>query len=298
MQKHKRGLTLTECIALGVATLAVAVAAVTLSSPGNQAGRSLPAKTPAATESLPDASADTTADTPATTRPPQVPGTKGGSPTPANALKTEPPAPTGPVVVTVTGAVNQPGKFTLAGGDRVYQAVRAAGGLKENAAVDTLDLTERLRSGQKIFVPTRPAKTPPPIASSSGAAVPPSAAFPSSPPPAPPETPAPTEPERITVRPPAPRTDGTNLAPAAVVPAPESRQAAIVARRPAGTPVNINTATAADLQRLPGVGPTLAERILAYRKEVGRFHSPEQMLDVRGITEDKFAAMEPLLRVR
>jgi competence protein ComEA len=66
---------------------------------------------------------------------------------------------------------------------------------------------------------------------------------------------------------------------------------------PPGT-VNINTADAATLQRLPGIGEGLARRIIAYRQEVGGFKSPEQMLDVRGIGEEEFAALQGLIRVR
>ena len=49
--------------------------------------------------------------------------------------------------------------------------------------------------------------------------------------------------------------------------------------------LNINTATAAQLQNLPGVGPVLAERIVAYRQEHGPFVTTEQLLLVEGIGE-------------
>jgi competence protein ComEA len=47
--------------------------------------------------------------------------------------------------------------------------------------------------------------------------------------------------------------------------------------------VNVNQATAQQLQALPGIGPALAERIVAYRDESGPFASPEDLLGVRGI---------------
>jgi competence protein ComEA len=68
--------------------------------------------------------------------------------------------------------------------------------------------------------------------------------------------------------------------------------------RPGEGTVNINTATATDLQRLPGVGPSTAAKILAYRKEAGRFAAPDQLMEVSGIGEKKFAAMQPFVRVR
>ena len=49
--------------------------------------------------------------------------------------------------------------------------------------------------------------------------------------------------------------------------------------------VNINTADASELEALPGIGKTLAQRIVTYRKENGRFTAPEDLLGVEGIGE-------------
>lgn len=51
--------------------------------------------------------------------------------------------------------------------------------------------------------------------------------------------------------------------------------------------VNINTATAEELDTLPGIGPVLAERIVAYREENGPFQTEEDLLQVSGIGEAK-----------
>ena len=51
--------------------------------------------------------------------------------------------------------------------------------------------------------------------------------------------------------------------------------------------ININTATVEDLQRLPGIGPMLAERIIAYRQENGPFKIPGELMNVSGIGEKK-----------
>lgn len=58
---------------------------------------------------------------------------------------------------------------------------------------------------------------------------------------------------------------------------------------PAG--IDINTATAGELEALPGVGPVLAERIVAFRVERGPFSAVEDLLDVPGIGEAKLAQM-------
>ena len=50
-------------------------------------------------------------------------------------------------------------------------------------------------------------------------------------------------------------------------------------------PVNVNTATAEELDVLPGIGPALAGRIIAYREEHGPFTAVKQLLEVSGIGE-------------
>jgi competence protein ComEA len=66
---------------------------------------------------------------------------------------------------------------------------------------------------------------------------------------------------------------------------------------PSDGPVDINTAPLDVLERLPGVGPVLAERIVTYREQNGGFAAVEQLLEVSGIGEATFAQMEPLVTV-
>jgi competence protein ComEA len=61
--------------------------------------------------------------------------------------------------------------------------------------------------------------------------------------------------------------------------------------------VAINTATASELEDLPGVGPVLAGRIVAHREEHGAFDTTEDLLDVSGIGEAILARLRPLVRV-
>ena len=56
-------------------------------------------------------------------------------------------------------------------------------------------------------------------------------------------------------------------------------------------PVDINSATSETLSALPGIGPTLAERILAYRNRNGKFQRPEELLNVDGIGPGKLEAI-------
>ena len=51
--------------------------------------------------------------------------------------------------------------------------------------------------------------------------------------------------------------------------------------------IDLNTATSEQLQTLPGIGPVLAERIVAYRQEIGTFTSVGQLMNVSGIGDKK-----------
>lgn len=61
--------------------------------------------------------------------------------------------------------------------------------------------------------------------------------------------------------------------------------------------VNINTASATELETLPGVGPATADAILTYRDAQGGFSSVDELLEVRGIGEAKLEAVRPLVVV-
>lgn len=63
------------------------------------------------------------------------------------------------------------------------------------------------------------------------------------------------------------------------------------------TKVNLNTATAEELDKLPGIGPATAEAIIRYRETRGRFRSVTELLEVRGIGEAKLEQLRPLVKV-
>jgi competence protein ComEA len=64
-----------------------------------------------------------------------------------------------------------------------------------------------------------------------------------------------------------------------------------------GAPLNLNTATSEQLDALPGIGPTFAAAILRERERRGGFTSVDQLRDVRGIGEKRFADLENLVTV-
>ena len=62
-------------------------------------------------------------------------------------------------------------------------------------------------------------------------------------------------------------------------------------------PVNLNTATKAELEKLPGVGPSMAQRILDYRQKNGSFKKIEDLMNIQGIGEKSFLKLRPLITV-
>ena len=65
----------------------------------------------------------------------------------------------------------------------------------------------------------------------------------------------------------------------------------------AAATVNLNTATADQLDSLPGVGPAMAARILEYRQKNGGFKKIEELMNIKGIGEKNFLKLKPLVVV-
>ena len=61
--------------------------------------------------------------------------------------------------------------------------------------------------------------------------------------------------------------------------------------------VNLNTATVADLQELPGVGAKVAARIVEYRQKQGPFKRIEELMNIQGIGEKSFLKLRPQITV-
>ncbi len=156
------------------------------------------------------------------------------------------------VRVHVTGAVANPGVHGLRVGDRVEDAIRAAGGLTDNADTTALNLAVRIRDEQRVDIPSKR------TVSGVDATV---------------ATTGPTVPTARS----GPSTDRSGTAHGgAVRPAPtatpiDDLQALLAdPSTPDGHPrVNINQASAADLERLPGFGSVSVQRVIAYRSAHG-----------------------------
>lgn len=75
------------------------------------------------------------------------------------------------------------------------------------------------------------------------------------------------------------------------------RAAAGAEKHPPSKPIDLNAASAKELQQLPGVGPVTAQRIVDLRTKSGRFHRVEDLLAIRGISPKKLDAMRPYVTV-
>ena len=86
----------------------------------------------------------------------------------------------------------------------------------------------------------------------------------------------------------------------AAQPAAQGAQKPAAARteaRPAVASINLNTATAAELEKLPGIGQKVAARIVEYRQKNGPFKKVEELMNVQGIGEKSFLQFRSQLTV-
>ena len=73
--------------------------------------------------------------------------------------------------------------------------------------------------------------------------------------------------------------------------------AALAQKKPPAKPIDINTASVEQLQQLPGIGPATAKLIFNFRRKSGPFRRPEDLLAIRGISENRFKTIAPYIVV-
>ena len=78
---------------------------------------------------------------------------------------------------------------------------------------------------------------------------------------------------------------------------PSQPQQQTTAQPAAAALLNLNTATAAELAKLPGIGPAVAARIVEHRQKTGSFKKIEELMNVKGIGEKTFLKLKPLVTV-
>lgn len=204
------------------------------------------------------------------------------------AVSAQPPADSIPapreVVIHVAGCVKRPGVYRLPPGSRVDDAIKAASGPAADADTESLNLAAPLIDGKQLYVPSRKETAPPPamLKTASGRA-------PTSTPPR--RVASEYLPDRL-ARKPSEAISDTNTRPTKGYLSSSGKL-----HSPGEGVVRINTASPASLQRLPGVGPATAQKIVDYRRNTGLFKQVEDIMMVKGIGPKKFEKMRPFLRL-
>jgi competence protein ComEA len=220
-----------------------------------------------------------------------------GGPDPASPSPAPTPTPPARIKVHVTGAVKKPDVYTLKPGDRIEDAIKAAGGFTADADRDALNLADFARDADQYNVPKQ---TPP--STGKAPAVSPAPRRPAvvhgseAAPARKPGDTATTPPVgRILGKPAALAAETTDATETGGKPSHASRSGAAKFKNPGDGTVNLNIATAEELQKLPGVGPSTAQKILEYRQQSGKFDDISQIQDVKGIGPKKFEKMKLFL---
>ncbi|MYC30300.1 MAG: hypothetical protein F4X65_09450 [Chloroflexi bacterium] len=187
-------------------------------------------------------------------------------PLPATAARSQSSA---EIRVYIAGAVRRPDVYSLVEGDRLVDAVAAAGGPAEGADLEAVNLALRIRDEGYYYIPSKPepvSQSAPPSNSPSNSQFGPSE-----------DT---TEPRRESSptqpAPPLAADSLTGELPGA------QKEASTTMDAPAA-PVNLNTADQAELETLPGIGPARAAAIIGYRDRHGPFTAIEELTAVSGI---------------
>lgn len=162
------------------------------------------------------------------------------------------------VRVQVSGAVLEPGIYDLPANCRVEEAIAAAGGLTENADSERVNLVRKVRDGMQIRVPVQKAAR-----------------------------------TNRTQRKNAQAKSGLGESASGKS---SSAKAGSGRNSSMMQSVRINSASARELQQLPGIGPALAQRIVETRKG-GRFTSADDLLRVPGIGKAKLAKLRDYVEV-
>lgn len=172
------------------------------------------------------------------------------------------------VRVHVAGAVNNPGVYTLPAQGRAVDAIAAASGAAADADLDRVNLAGALSDGVQIYVPHRGETA----------------------------APAQIQPNGGTAN--AGQGNAANGASqGGAQPQPARTLTPAGSAQKGSTPVNINTATAEELQTLPRIGPAMAQRIIAWREAHGGFRSVDELDAVPGIGPSMLENLRPLVTV-
>ena len=167
------------------------------------------------------------------------------------------------IVVHVSGAVNIEGIVELEAGSRIANAIEKAGGVKENADMTDINLAYPLEDGMKIHIPTKE------------------------------ETGANKNNENTLAESYVTSSSGGVNSKEATNSTQGNSTTSTSSKK-----VNINTASQEELDSLPGIGPSIASKIIDYREQNGKFNSVEEIKEVSGIGEAKYEKIKDSITIK
>lgn len=165
------------------------------------------------------------------------------------------------VVCDISGAVKHQGVYRLKNGARLEDLIEKAGGLTKDAQLQVINRSQLLKDQDKIYIPGKGDKAEAAQTANSAAASAPASS------------------------------------PSASASSSSSSVSSSTSGAASGDLINLNTATASDLQKLNGIGEKKAEQIIAYRQEKGSFKSIDELKEVSGIGDKTFAAIKDQLTI-
>jgi len=161
--------------------------------------------------------------------------------------------------IHVAGKVKKPGLYEVAFGSRVKDAIQAAGGALPNADLESINLAEKLEDGEQVYIAQVGKIKPPAVSVIRGG-----------------KSAKPTgESGKSSARSSGPKK----------------------LSKPGEGTVSINSAGLDELQRLPGIGPAYAQRIIDYRIQHGRFQAVDELDEVKGIGPKKLEKLRPFVKL-
>lgn len=168
------------------------------------------------------------------------------------------------IYVDISGAVEKPNVYKLKSGARVYELIKKAGGLKAGAYTQNINLAGILKDQDKIVILTE------------------------------------EEAEAENAKALEGKTPITGTGMSASTAGYENAgnvTSANAGNSSASGMIDLNSATKEELETIKGIGPSMAQRILTYRNENGKFSRIEDLMNVKGIGEKTFSKMREKIKV-
>lgn len=160
------------------------------------------------------------------------------------------------IMVHITGAVNNPGIIELKTNSRIADAIDKAGGVRDDANIEKINLAYIIEDGMKVYIPSIQDKEE--VKNNND------------------------DTEKYIEKDDQLKTNNNNN----------------IQNSKKSAKININTATQTELEELPGIGPSIALKIIKYRDENGKFKTIEDIKKVSGVGDSKYAKIKDIISIK